>query len=134
MTQQNFFLKKYNWAVTVFYNFNYINLDIIISYLENINCPNCLISDVINNINSKTLNQGFTYSNYGLKKSIVAIGKATSKEQFLNTCVHESYHLVQHITKTLNTSEEDEATLIGEIIQIMFKNIVQILGKIETLT
>ena len=38
-------------------------------------------------------NSGFTVTDYSKRVSIVVIGRATSKAQFLNTIVHEAKHV-----------------------------------------
>lgn len=68
-------------------------------------------------------NSGFTHTNFSEKLSIVAIGKATSKKQFLNTIVHEAKHVQSHICRYYEVPEdgEDAAYLIGYIVMKMYK-------------
>ena len=68
-------------------------------------------------------NAGFTHTDYGKRLSIVGIGKATSKEQFMNTIVHEAKHVQSHICKYYDVSEDSEeaAYLIGFIVMRMFQ-------------
>ena len=70
-------------------------------------------------------NTGFTHTDFKKKRSIIGISKVTSKEQFLNTVVHEAKHLQSHICKyyEVNEDSEDAAYLIGYIVQSMFKYI-----------
>lgn len=53
----------------------------------------------------------------------MGIGIADSKEQFINTIVHEIKHLQSHICEYYNVSEKGEqaAYLIGYIAMKMFK-------------
>lgn len=66
---------------------------------------------------------GFTHTDFSKKRSIVGIGKTSSKEQFFNTVVHEAKHVQSHICKYYNIKEssEDAAYLIGYIIQRMYE-------------
>ena len=91
MTRQRFSIDGY-WDVTVFYN---------------VRTPN--------------LNQGFTYSSMERRKSIVVIGLASSREQFLNTVVHEAKHVQSAVCAYYGIKEdsEDAAYLIGYIVMIM---------------
>lgn len=68
-------------------------------------------------------NTGFTYTNYDKKRSIVGIAETTSKEQFINTIVHEAKHVQSHICNYYSVSESGEkaAYLIGYIVQKMFR-------------
>ena len=74
-------------------------------------------------------NSGFTYTNFKEKLSIVAIGKANSKKQFLNTIVHEAKHVQSHICMYYDVPEdgEDAAYLIGYIVMKMFECFKQII-------
>lgn len=77
---------------------------------------------VVYNVDLGQKNSGFTYTNFDKKQSIVGIGKATNKAQFLNTITHEAKHIQSHICKYYNVKEdgEDAAYLIGYIVQQMF--------------
>ena len=76
---------------------------------------------VVYNADLGQLDTGFTYSDFHNKRSIVGISPTSSKEQFLNTVVHESKHIQSHICKYYSISEdsEDAAYLIGFIVQKM---------------
>lgn len=65
------------------------------------------------------LNTGFTHSDTRKRRSVVVIGKSTSKRQFMNTMVHEMKHVQSAICRFYRVPEdgEDAAYLIGWIIQ-----------------
>lgn len=67
---------------------------------------------------------GFTYSNLKKRYSIVGIGHASSKKQYLNTIVHEAKHVQSHICKYYNVPEDGEqaAYLIGYIVMKMYNS------------
>lgn len=69
-------------------------------------------------------NTGFTQTDFSKKQSIVGIANTTSKEQLLNTIVHEAKHVQSHICMYYNVAEdsEDAAYLIGYIIQKMYES------------
>ncbi len=74
-------------------------------------------------------NSGFTYTNYEKRLSIVGIGRASSKSQFLNTIVHEAKHIQSNICTYYDVPEDGEqaAYLIGYIVMKMydiFKNLI----------
>lgn len=74
-------------------------------------------------------NSGFTYTNYEKRLSIVGIGKASSKSQFLNTIVHEAKHIQSNICTYYDVPEDGEqaAYLIGYIVMKMydiFRNLI----------
>jgi len=61
------------------------------------------------------VNSGFTHTDFKKKWSIVAIGRANSRQQFLNTMIHELKHVQSHICRYYNVPEDGEeaAYLIG---------------------
>lgn len=65
---------------------------------------------------------GFTQTDFNKRRSIVGISKTTSKEQLLNTIVHEAKHVQSHICRYYNVDEDSEqaAYLIGYIVQKMY--------------
>lgn len=67
-------------------------------------------------------NTGFTHTDFTKRRSIVGIGKVTSKEQFFNTVVHEAKHVQSNICRYYNVEEDSEqaAYLIGYIVQKMY--------------
>lgn len=67
------------------------------------------------------INQGFTHTNTKKKQSIVVIGVTNSREQFLNTVVHEAKHVQSVICDYYDVPEdsEDAAYLIGYIVMKM---------------
>ena len=66
---------------------------------------------------------GFTQTDFNRRRSIVGISYVTSKEQFINTIVHEAKHVQSHICKYYDIDEysEDAAYLIGYIVQRMYE-------------
>lgn len=93
MIKQDFDINGY-WNVTVFYD-----------------------------IHTPELNQGFTFTDTRLRKSIMVIGIADSREQFMNTIVHEAKHLQSSICRYYGVSDdsEDAAYLIGYIVMTMVR-------------
>ena len=66
---------------------------------------------------------GFTHTNYNKKLTIVGIGQASSKEEFINTIAHEAKHVQSHICKYYKVDEDSEeaAYLMGYIIMKIIK-------------
>lgn len=78
---------------------------------------------IIYNINLWDKDTGFTRTNMRNRTSVVVIGKADSKEEFLNTIIHEAKHVQSHICEYYNVPEDGEqaAYLIGYIVMKMFR-------------
>lgn len=77
---------------------------------------------IVYNVYLGKKNTGFTHTDFNKKRSIVGISVSTSKEQFINTIVHEAKHIQSHICKYYNIKDnsEDAAYLIGYIIEKMY--------------
>lgn len=123
MICQRIFLKKYNWKLVVLYNAKETDSDNIKNILSEICNDEYTINKSVRYIAKGEYNTGFIYSNYISKASLIVIGKATSKQQFINTIAHEANHLQSHIATVYNLDEKGEEVcyLIGNIIEKMFK-------------
>ena len=105
-----------NWNVTILYECDCDDIDIIIKTLKEINCPNKYIEEALDNLERCDLNTGLTYSNIKLKSSVIIINKTSSASQLINSVSHEYYHLLSHISTSLQIDNEEElATLCGNL-------------------
>lgn len=106
-----------NWDVTLFILETFE--DDIYNELLQLNCKNA--KEITTKL--KNLNVGFTYSDLLNSKSLMIIGIQSDKFQFINTVVHESRHLQQHmaIKNKLNENSEEVCYLMGKIVQIIYK-------------
>lgn len=77
-------------------------------------------SKIKRSISSCGLNTGLTISKK--RHSILIIGRSSSLAQFLNTLVHELFHLSVHISNhyDIDLNTEKPAYLIGELIHLIF--------------
>lgn len=120
----------YNWNITVLYECTCDDIDYIIETLKDINCPNKLIKEALNNLETCNLNIGLTYSNLGLKSSVIIINKTSSFAELINTIAHEYYHLICHISKGLEIKDEEElAYLNGDLNMRSYKIVEKLNGK-----
>ena len=107
---------EYDWKVTVLYETTCDNIDYIIKTLNDINCPKYYINRALDNLEECKLNSGLTYSNSKLKSSVIIITKTSSFAQLINTISHEYFHLICHISQSLNIKDEEElANLNGNL-------------------
>lgn len=118
-----------NWDVKVMYECTCDDIDIIIETLKDINCPNKYLKEAFNNFKACDLNIGLTYSNTTLKSSVIVIGKTSSFEQIINTVSHEYYHLICHISKTLNIKDEEELANLNGNLNMRSYKVVEFLNE-----
>lgn len=105
-----------NWNVQILYECSCDDIDYIIETLKEIKCPNRFIKEALHNLETCNLNIGLTYSNIRLKSSVIVINKTSSFSQLINTIAHEYYHLICHISKTLDIDDEEKlAYLNGDL-------------------
>ena len=106
----------YDWDIIVLYECTCDDIDNIIETLEGIYCPKIYIEEALENLETCNLNIGLTYSNITLKSSVIVINKTSSFSQLINTIAHEYYHLICHISKTLDIDDEEKlAYLNGDL-------------------
>ena len=73
------------------------------------------------NLRAGRKDTGLTFSNMRERKSMMVLSKATSKEEFANTWIHELIHCAMHIAKAndLDQMGEPIAYLGGEMARSM---------------
>lgn len=73
-------------------------------------------------------NTGFTFSNPYQRRALIAIGPTTNGEEFVNTFVHELYHLAVAIAKDLGVDLESEspAYMIGDMTRALATTICEL--------
>lgn len=118
-----------NWNVTILYECTCDDIDYIIETLKDINCPNKFIEEALNNLESCKLNIGLTYSNLTQKSSVIVINKTSSFAQLINTIAHEYYHLICHISKTLQIEDEEELAYLNGDLNMYSYNFIENLKK-----
>lgn len=109
------------WAFVFCYDVETYDLDDIASWLESLGARGKDIRKACNVILGT--NNGFTFSNDRLKMSVVAVSKASSHEQFMNSIAHEIDHLRYDICNYYDVKDgsEEEAYLQGYIMQGIVK-------------
>ena len=129
MIKDSFFI--YNWKVTILYETSCEDIDYIIETLKDINCPNKYIKEALNNLETCNLNIGLTYSNINLKSSIIVINKTSSFDELINTISHEYFHLLCHISKALEITDEEElAQLNGDLNMYSYRFLEKVRRKV----
>lgn len=105
------------WEIRFYFSFDTYDKERIIRALIWAGAPNSIIDNVSENIEAGRLDEGFTYSNPLDRKSVVGIGMTSSGPEFLNSFVHEVFHLSQDIAVAdgISLVGEDIAYLAGDI-------------------
>ena len=119
----------HNWNVTVLYECTCDDIDYIIETLKDIKCPNKLIKEALNNLETCNLNIGLTYSNIQLKSSVIIINKTSSFSQLINTIAHEYFHLICHIAKALDIEDEEKLAYLNGDLNMRSYNIIEKLSR-----
>ena len=107
MISQEIYLEKYDWSILVFYFVGRENVDEVCEALVKIGCTEMAINSAREHCLGEQ-DTGLTYSNLSKRKSVVAIGRTSSKHEFINTVAHEMFHVVTHICEALGIGLKDE--------------------------
>lgn len=121
--RQNFKVDKYDWNIITYYTVNDVEEKEILDMLESLNCSSEVLVSIKDNLEKKSLDTGFSYSNYEKQCSIMVIHKASSIGEFINTLGHEKNHLKMHICEALeiNPYSEEAAHLSGDLAQLILE-------------
>ena len=115
----------YDWNVTVLYECTCDDIEEIIKTLMDIKCPIKYIQEALNNLKTCNLNIGLTYSNIKLKSSVIVVNKTSSFSQLINTIAHEYFHLICHLSKTLEIEDEEELAYLNGDLNMRSYNIIK---------
>lgn len=121
MIKHIFTLPKYNWTVIACYGANEKESYRMLDFISELGSTQ--LQELEEVIKDGMEDNGFTYTKYSKRISIVVIGYGSSNEEFMNTLVHEARHLEQHICKYYEIDEESEEHnyLIGKLVQTMYQ-------------
>lgn len=119
-------LGRRGWHILVYYNSGRSDREELYNALSWLDCPAVEIKKALRVLDHN--NTGFTFTNSDFKMSIVCIGKASSRSQFVSTVVHEAKHVQSHICSFYGVEEDSEeaAYLIGYIVKRMYVGITNI--------
>lgn len=107
------------WTILFLFSFDQYDMERIHDALVWVDAPNSIISQVERNVQSGRLNEGFTYSEPSVRRTVVGVGKTSTGPEFMNTTVHEVAHVALHIAQEdkIDPYSEELAYLIGDITQ-----------------
>ena len=115
MIRQRFKLRKYGWWVYAYYAVSPYDAAEVYDALVDIGCDKFDLDDAWENLTSKELNSGLTYSNFRGRESVIVISKASSAEQFAKSWRHEMGHLATHIASAFKLNlKGEEVQYIGD--------------------
>ena len=92
-------------------------------HLRYLGCTGIPLEDACNLVLKGEPNKGITYSNVDTRKTVVVIGWATSKEEYMNSLSHEMLHVVQHISEQflINMYGEEACYLLGGLVHACYR-------------
>lgn len=106
-----------HWTILFLFSFNQYDMERIYDALLWVEAPNSIVSQVERNVRAGRLNEGFTYSEPSLRRTVFATGMAENGPEVLDSIVHEIFHIVQHMAAEdrIDIYSEDAAYLAGDI-------------------
>lgn len=105
------------WTAIFLFSVDGLDRDDVLRQLINCDPPASIVRKVSANLDARRDNEGFTYSNSRLRRSVVYIGPTSSGAEFLSSFCHELAHLVCDLCIADDISLEGEkiAYIQGEI-------------------
>lgn len=121
MIRQQFSVESY-WEVIVYYNIDFRFLDSITKELKEIGVTSAFIKEVFAMLYSRKA-KAVTYSNIEKHISIVLFNTHTSREDYINSIVHEAEHVKQAMLDAYDVEDRGEppAYTIGYLVSQMFR-------------
>ena len=118
-----------HWTIQFLFSFDKHDMERILDALVWADAPESIIQEVSENVRAGRLNEGFTYSEPSLRRTVFASGETTTGPEMLNTIVHEIIHIVQHIAieDGIDPYSEDFAYAGGDIASTV-SDIVRVLS------
>lgn len=123
MNKQRFYLRQYDWVVTVYYS---VTPDVVHLVMRNLIALGCSGEDLFTswrNISSGRPDTGLTFSNYEYRSSLLVVGHASSFGELMNSVSHEIHHLSVHIAEAygLDLKGEEICYIDGKATQMIFE-------------
>lgn len=122
MIVQEFNLPRYDWRVRAYYAVNTYWSDMILRDMYDAGCRGGHLERARRSLVTGEMNTGITYSNMGMRETVMVISLTSSPAEFLNSWEHEKKHLARHVEQAfgIDPYSEQAAYLEGEIAQKMF--------------
>lgn len=110
------------WQFVVWYDVTRYDADEILDDLIGCGCSGDDLVKCERSLWGMRRNNGLTYSNPRLSRSVMVIGHAASKREAANTIAHEIGHLAVHIARARGIGYNSEAFcyLIGDVTRTMW--------------
>lgn len=90
-------VRIHDWTILFLFSFDRYDMERIYDALFWVNAPDSIISQVSENVYAGRLNEGFTYSEPSLRRTVFATGIAENGPEVLDSVVHEIIHICQHV-------------------------------------
>lgn len=119
---QDVYIERADWRVRVYHAVDAIYTEKILKDLSKTGCNSKMLKEAKKNLERGLLNQGLTFSNLNNKETIMVFGITESAEEYGNTFVHETLHLLQDISSRygIDPYGEEICYIGGEFFRIVF--------------
>lgn len=97
-----------DWTVDFLFSDEGYDEDLVLNYLYDNEAPYDIMLEA-NHLMKSGTDRGFTYSDPMFKYALVVVGPASSGQEFIDTLVHEVFHLAVAV------ADKQDANLRGEV-------------------
>lgn len=110
-------LPKYDWEITVFYDYVCRYMEDVLDELEYIGCNENTMKRAYSNLAMCSYNNGLTFSSHIDHKTVMVLGRTESAKEFEKTWSHEVGHAKDHISETYGINPHgEEIQYLGDYI------------------
>ena len=112
-------IPKDRWGIIFIYDFDILDADEMAAIMDSFGLSESKIRHAMKVLFGE--NTGMTISRTDLRMSVIFVGKASSMEQFADTCAHEALHATNAILDYygIPCDNEDESWTLGYIVRQM---------------
>lgn len=131
MTKQIFDIEDY-WKVIVYYDVDYNFFGEVTKRLRSMGASEEDMKDLYRSLSGGRV-KAFTYSNTEDHVSLMVFNRHTSKEDYVNSIVHEAEHVKQAMLRAYMVDDRGEAPAytIGYLVSCMYRVFKKVVGDYE---
>ena len=108
MTRDSIFIPQYGWRIDLFLDTCCEDAYRIVGLMRSIGASDRVCVKAFASLYECREDEGFTYSSADYRYTVMAVHRASSFGEFLNTLTHENAHVCAHIVRSVDGDMDEE--------------------------
>lgn len=108
MTRDSIFIPQYGWRIDLFLDACYADAQRIVGVMRSAGASDSVCARAFASLQACREDEGFTYSSAKYRYTVMAVHRASSFGEFLNTLTHENAHVCAHIVRSVDGDMDEE--------------------------